>query len=130
MTQDTQKRTTAVIAVVEDDESVRTALQSLLRSSGYQVRTYCDALAFLGSTGPAEAHCLISDLQMPDMGGVELYQRLIAKDFHIPTIFITAFPEASPRIGADAPGLVVCLSKPFEADQLLGYLEIALKSQR
>ncbi|WP_342245914.1 response regulator transcription factor [Pseudomonas sp. OTU5201] len=127
MTQQTQAGTTAVIAVVDDDESVRTALEGLLRSSGYQARTYCDALAFLNSAGPADTHCLISDIQMPGMSGVELHERLITMGLRIPTILITAFPEAAPRIGATMPGLIACLPKPFSADQLLECIENALR---
>ncbi|WP_077527031.1 response regulator transcription factor [Metapseudomonas resinovorans] len=116
----------AVIAVVDDDESIRTALESLLRSSGYQARTYSDALEFLDSSGPAEVHCLISDIQMPGMCGVELHEKLIAMGFRIPTIFITAYPGA---IGSDTSGLVACLPKPFEADKLLNCIETALRER-
>ncbi len=117
----------AVIAVVDDDESIRTALEGLLRSSGYQARTYADALEFLGSSGPTEAHCLISDIQMPGMCGLELHERLIAMGFRIPTIFITAYHGVSPRVSPDTPGLVAYLPKPFEADKLLSCIETALR---
>ncbi|MCY1307116.1 Response regulator protein TmoT [compost metagenome] len=130
MKQDTQKCITAVIAVVDDDESIRTALENLLRSSGYQARTYCDALEFLNSNGPAETHCLVSDIQMPGMCGIEMHERLVAMGFNIPTIFITAYSEGSPGIGADTPGLVAYLPKPFEADRLLNCIETALRQRR
>lgn len=130
MKKDTQMCRTAVIAVVDDDESMRTALENLLKSSGYQARTYCDALEFLNSKDPTETHCLVSDIQMPGMSGVEMHERLVAMGFNIPTIFITAYSEASPRIDADIPGLVAYLPKPFEADRLLNCIEIALRQRR
>lgn len=119
-------RNKAVISVVDDDESIRMALESLLRSSGYQARTYCDALEFLNSTGPAETQCLISDIQMPGMCGITLRERLIAMGFNIPTIFITAFPGELPRAAPDTQGLIACLPKPFEAERLLSCVETAL----
>ncbi|WP_260955881.1 response regulator transcription factor [Pseudomonas citri] len=123
---DTQIRTTPTIAVVDDDESVRTALKSLLRSSGYEVRTYCSAIEFLDVDAPADTHCLISDIQMPGMSGVQLHERLGAMGFKIPTIFITAYPD----LGANTPGLVACLPKPCEANTLLGCIDAALNPRR
>lgn len=123
MTQATQIRNTTTIAVVDDDESVRTALDSLLRSSGYNVRTYCSAIEFLDANAPAGTHCLISDIQMPGMGGVELHERLGAMGLRIPTIFITAYPD----LGAHIPRLVACLPKPCDADKLLDCIEVALR---
>ncbi|MDR6957645.1 FixJ family two-component response regulator [Pseudomonas brassicacearum] len=125
MTQNIQKRTTTTIAVVDDDESVRAALDSLLRSSGYSVRTYRSALEFLGANATAETHCLISDIQMPGMSGIELHERLSAMGLRIPTLFITAYPG----LGADTPGLVACLPKPCEADELLSCIETALRQR-
>ncbi|KII27524.1 chemotaxis protein CheY [Pseudomonas fluorescens] len=126
MIPDTQIRNATIIAVVDDDDSIRTALESLLRSSGYEVRTYCSALEFLNGNNPAEIQCLISDIQMPGMSGVEMHEQLVAKDFHIPTIFITAYLGMAPRLGADTPTLVTCLQKPCDANRLLSYIETAL----
>ncbi|WP_271407894.1 response regulator transcription factor [Pseudomonas sp. Q1-7] len=127
MTQDTYKDTTTVIAIVDDDESVREALEGLLRSSGYQARTYSDALDFLESADPNGTHCLISDIQMPGMSGVELHERLVESGVLIPTILITAFPEAAQRAGSALPGVIACLPKPFPADRLLECVEDALR---
>ncbi|CDF92901.1 MULTISPECIES: response regulator transcription factor [unclassified Pseudomonas] len=124
--EDTQIRNTQTIAVVDDDESVRAALKSLLRSSGYDVRTYCSALDFLDTAGPAGTNCLVSDIQMPGMSGVELHERLGAMGFRIPTILITAYPGKVSHLGANTPGLVACLPKPCEADRLLECIETAL----
>ncbi|WP_166363369.1 response regulator transcription factor [Pseudomonas akapageensis] len=127
MLQDTQLRNTTIIAVVDDDDSIRTALESLLRSSGYTARTYCNALEFLGGNAPAETHCLISDIHMPGMSGIEMHVWLVAKGFHIPTILITGYPEAAPFLGADAPSLITLLSKPCDTDRLLSCIETALR---
>jgi FixJ family two-component response regulator len=116
----------ATIAIVDDDDSVRGALESLLRSGGYKTRTYCSAPEFLGADASTNADCLVSDIQMPGMNGVELLEQLIAKGFHIPTIFITAYPEAAPLPGQHSPELVACLPKPFDADRLLSCIETAL----
>lgn len=125
MTQNTQMRP-ATIAIVDDDDSVRGALESLLRSGGYKTRTYCSAPDFLGAHASTDADCLVSDIQMPGMSGVEMFEQLIAKGFHIPTIFITAYPEAAPLAGQHSPEVVACLPKPFDADRLLDCIETAL----
>jgi FixJ family two-component response regulator len=85
---------------------------------------------FLDSNGPAETHCLLSDIQMPGMDGVEMHRRLVAKGFNIPTLFITAYPEAAPCIDANAMGLIACLPKPFDADKLLNCIEAGLRQRR
>ncbi|AXA54106.1 response regulator transcription factor [Pseudomonas thivervalensis] len=126
MTQATLLRNKTTIAVVDDDESVRRALDSLLRSSGYKVRTYCSAIEFLDAEAQADTHCLVSDIQMPGMSGVELHERLGAMGLRIPTIFITAYPD----LGAHTPGLVACLPKPCDADKLLDCIEMALRPAR
>ncbi|WP_137807955.1 response regulator transcription factor [Pseudomonas sp. G(2018)] len=107
-------------------DSVRSALESLIRSSGYKTRTYCSALAFLDADVLAETHCLISDIQMPGMSGVEMHEQLVAMGIPIPTIFITACPGAAPSVSAENPGLVACLPKPCDADRLLNCIETAL----
>ena len=118
-----------IIAIVDDDDSVRTALKSLLRSSGYEVRTYCCALEFLDANASAETHCLISDIQMPGMSGVDMHKQLVAMGFRIPTIFVTAYPELAPPLSADNPSLVASLRKPCDADGLLTCIETALRQR-
>ncbi|MBD9562742.1 response regulator transcription factor [Pseudomonas sp. PDM09] len=129
MKQGTPIRNSVIIAIVDDDDSVRTALESLLRSSGYKVQTYCSALEFLNTNGPAQTHCLISDIQMPGMSGLELHKQLVAMGFHIPTIFITAYPEALSPLSTNTPALIACLPKPCDANKLLNYIETALLQQ-
>jgi FixJ family two-component response regulator len=126
MTQNTPMRTATTIAIVDDDDSVRGALESLVRSSGYKTRTYGSALEFLDANASTETHCLVSDIQMPGMTGVEMLEQLIATGYHIPTILITAYPGAAPAPGAHSPELVACLLKPCDADKLLNCIEAAL----
>lgn len=120
------KACAAIVAVVDDDKDVRDALKSLLRSCGYKPQTYSCALDFLNASDLAQTQCLISDIQMPVMSGVEMHTRLIAMGFCIPTIFITAHPAAAPQLNAYTPKLIACLSKPFNPEQLFGYIEVAL----
>jgi FixJ family two-component response regulator len=117
----------AMIAVVDNDESVRMALDSLLRSSGYTVRTYAGAHEFLFSDGPGVTSCLISDIQMPEMDGIRMYEELAAMGIHIPVIFITGNPDAQrpPGIGTREP--IAFLPKPFATDKLLASIETALE---
>ncbi|MBF8720408.1 response regulator [Pseudomonas guariconensis] len=120
-------RNKAIIAIVDDDESLRIALEGLLRATGYLARTYSGAREFLDSDGPQLANCLISDIQMPGMCGVALYEALRTRGVNIPVIFMTAYPGERPRISADMPGVIACLPKPFEAEQLLDSIETALQ---
>ncbi|MBV4523408.1 response regulator [Pseudomonas sp. SWRI74] len=126
MTQNTPMHAATTIAIVDDDDSVRGALESLLRSGGYTTRTYRSALEFLDANALTKTHCLVSDIQMPGMSGVEMLEQLIATGYHIPTIFITAYPAAAPPPGAHSPELVACLPKPCDADKLLNCIEAAL----
>jgi len=112
-----------VIAVVDDDEAIRSALESLLRANGYRVLSYPGAQAFLESDGPAQTHCLISDIQMPGISGPQLHLALRAQGWRIPLIFVTAHAD---EIHTRAPGVIACLRKPFAPDILLSQIDIAL----
>ena len=112
-----------VIAVVDDDEAIRSALESLLRASDYQVLGYPGGQAFLESEGPAQTHCLISDIQMPGMNGLQLHETLCAQGWRIPVIFVTARPDEMKNL---PPGVIACLAKPFQPESLLRHIEIAL----
>ncbi len=118
--------TATLIAVVDDDESLRDALDGLLRATGYRARTFANGIDFLTSDGPGQAGCLISDIQMPGMCGVELLTQLQLRGFDIPVIFISAHPGQRSRITPGMAGVVSCLPKPFEAQQLLDCIETAL----
>ncbi|NVM77160.1 FixJ family two-component response regulator [Duganella sp. SG902] len=107
------------IAIVDDDDAVRVGLRSLLRSYGYEANAYDSALAFLASGALGDYHCIITDLQMPGMSGIELLERLRRDGNPLPVILMTAFPEAALRKRAFQGGASCFLSKPFEANELL-----------
>jgi len=116
----------AMIAIVDDDESVRIAMGGMVESFGYSPVTFESADAFLKSDQLADASCLILDVQMPGMSGLELHSALIAKGRRIPTIFVTAFPDARVRERALRAGGLCFLSKPFGRTDLLGCIQTAL----
>lgn len=120
----------AIISVVDDDELILIALDSLLRSYGYTVKTYARAYAFLQSSGPEQTDCLISDIQMPGMCGVQMYEALAARNTHIPTLFITGKPGLPPAFSARVRKPEGYFSKPFHTDALVACIENALKKRR
>jgi FixJ family two-component response regulator len=115
-----------MIAIVDDDESFRRATTSFVRSLGYGTAAFESAEAFLKSDRVRDADCLITDVQMPGMTGIELQGRLIAQGHHLPIIFITAFPEMKARAQALASGAVGFLAKPFSDQGLIACLNKAL----
>jgi FixJ family two-component response regulator len=115
-----------VIAIVDDDESFRRATTSFVRSLGYGTASFDSAEAFLKSGHVSDADCLITDVQMPGMTGIELQDRLIAQGHSLPVIFITAFPEMRARAQALAAGAVGFLAKPFDDRNLISCLNEAL----
>ncbi|AWY44370.1 response regulator [Pseudomonas putida] len=119
-----------IISVVDDDELILISLDSLLRSYGYTVKTYNSAYAFLQSTGPEQTDCLISDIQMPGMGGVEMYERLALRNTHIPTLFITGKSGLPPKLSAKVRPLEGYFAKPFDTRELLTCIEAILKRRR
>ena len=116
----------SLVVVVDDDESVRESLPDLLKELGYAVRAFSSAEAFLASDCVGEARCLILDIAMPGMSGLDLQRELKRRRRKIPIVFITAHADESvrPRILED--GAVECLFKPFSEAALLGALSIAL----
>ncbi len=116
----------ALIAVVDDDASIRLATDSLLRSRGYAVRTYASAGDFLKAAEMNDAACVITDVRMPVMGGIELQALLRARGSKVPFVFITAFPEAVVRAQAMRDGATGFLSKPFDGPTLIKHVEAAL----
>jgi FixJ family two-component response regulator len=115
-----------VISIIDDDPSVRTATARLLRSMGFSVYAFASAQEFLSSPQLHETSCVIADVQMPGMSGIELQEYLIAHDHGMPVIFITAFPHESVRERAMKRGAVCFLSKPFDEPQLLECVQRAL----
>lgn len=119
-----------LIAVVDDDASVRLATDRFLRSRGYAVETFASAADFLRSGRLSETSCVITDVRMPVMGGIELQATVRAQGRKLPFIFITAFPEASVCTQALNGGATCFLAKPFDAPILVKYLETALGSHQ
>jgi FixJ family two-component response regulator len=119
-----------VISIVDDDASVRVATARLLRSLGFSAHAFASAKEFLKSPRLTETACLIADVEMPGMNGVELQEHLIAHGHNTPIIFITAFPEDRIRDRAIRAGAVCFLSKPFDAPRLLECLQQALMKHR
>jgi FixJ family two-component response regulator len=115
-----------VISIVDDDESFRQATASLIRSIGYATAAFASAEEFLQSDHVHDTACLISDVQMPGMSGIELQNRLIARGHRLPVIFITAFPEEKVRRRALEAGALCFLSKPFSDEKLISCLDQAL----
>ena len=119
-----------LIAVVDDDASIRLATDSLLRSRGYAVSTFASPEDFLQSAQLNETACVIADVRMPVMGGIELQAILRAQGCTVPFVFITAFPEEVVRTQAMNGGATCFLTKPFDAPTLMKYVEIALSARR
>ncbi|MDB6442432.1 MULTISPECIES: response regulator transcription factor [Pseudomonas] len=118
---------TAIISVVDDDESVRKALDGLLRSSGYTVHTYASALEFLSGGGPEQTDCLLSDIRMPGMSGIELCNELAARNIRIPVIIISGHPGPPPRVKPGVAEPVALFPKPFGCVELIACIESVLK---
>jgi FixJ family two-component response regulator len=117
-----------VISIVDDDSSMRDATSALVRSLGFTVATFASAEDFLESSRVDDTACLITDVQMPGLSGVELQSRLIAQGRNMPIIGVTAFPEESVRSQMLEAGAVGFLSKPFNDECLINCLATALKS--
>jgi FixJ family two-component response regulator len=120
----------AMIAIVDDDSSVREAATTLVRSLGYATATFASAEEFLKSGHLPDTTCLITDVQMPGMSGVDLQDHLMANGNSTPVIFVTAYPEASLRARALNAGAFGFLSKPFSEESLIECLDRALRDCR
>ncbi len=120
----------ALISVVDDDESVREAVEGLIESLGFRVNAFRSAVDFLASASVADTSCMIADVHMPQMSGLELYRRLIEQGHSIPTILITAYPNDSVRARAQADGVVGYLIKPFDDNALIECVRAALQGAK
>ena len=115
-----------MIAIVDDEELIRTSLQRLLKVAGYTVAAFTSAEEFLKSCPLQDVRCLIADIRMPGMSGVDLRSRLVAEQYQIPTIFITAHGDEKMRIRAMRDGAVAFLAKPFDNMVLLDRVRACL----
>jgi FixJ family two-component response regulator len=115
-----------LVAIVDDDGSVRATTDSLVRSLGYLVHTFASAEEFLQSSHLDDFACVMADVQMPGMSGVQLQDHLQARGHKVPFIFFTAFPDEKTRAQALAAGAICYLTKPFGGDSLIQCLQAAL----
>lgn len=121
--------TEPVISIVDDDESVRDAIESLLKSVGYIAKVFPSAGDFLRSGQLDDTGCLILDVQMPGMSGLELQSRLMASKSRVPIIFISAHADAEARARALEAGAVGFLQKPFSEDALLNAIKSSVATR-
>lgn len=115
-----------VISVVDDDVSVRAAMVDLLNSAGFRCEAYESAEHYLATPKSNRTVCLILDINMPGLNGLELQQKLVQSGLSIPTIFITAYPEERTRAQAIGAGALCYLPKPYSDEQLLESIRRAL----
>lgn len=114
------------VSIIDDDESVRTAISSLLRSVGMTVQLYASAEDFMAGGAPYDSACVISDVQMSGMTGIELLELMRARQCHVPFIIITAFPQDFLRKRVQQAGGTCFLTKPFDSALLLRCVETAV----
>jgi FixJ family two-component response regulator len=117
-----------LVSVVEDDQFFRESMQRLMRSLGYTVEAFASAADFLASPRVVETACLIADVHMPAMTGVELYRHLVDAGYAVPTIIVTAYPDDVDRARALKEGVVCYLRKPIDETHLIRCLREVLRS--
>ena len=115
-----------LVAIVDDDQSIRDTTKDLLESAGFSAATFARAASLLKSRRLNRVCCLIADMRMPEMTGLELHQHLIASNHPIPTILMTAYPDERVRAQALKAKVVCYLAKPFAAEELLACVRRAM----
>ena len=115
-----------LISIVDDDASLRSSLDNLLRSAGYRAQTFPSAESFLRTSPGLDTACLILDVRMPGMGGLELQQRLEASPARLPIVFVTSYVDDDVRARALDAGAVAFLYKPFREEELLDAVDSVL----
>jgi len=116
----------AFVAVIDDDEQVRTAIAELISSHGIESRGFGSSREYLESAMVANTSCLITDVQMPGMNGLELHKTLLHRGFHMPVIFITGFSDERIRREAESLGALGFLRKPLQIGLLMARVKEAL----
>jgi len=115
-----------LMAIVDDDDALRNSLDNLLRSVGFRVQGFASAEAFLQAQHAPETACLLLDVRLPGMNGLELQRQLVAAHWAMPIIFVTAYADDDVRTRALAAGAVAFLYKPCREEDLLHAIEAAL----
>jgi FixJ family two-component response regulator len=118
-----------VISIVDDDPLVRDGIGDLVASLGYRCLTFASSEEFLESSQVSNTVCLITDLHMPGLNGLDLQQHLLQEGYCMPIIFVTAFPDVKTRERALRAGAIAYLSKPFEESSLINAVGSALRAQ-
>jgi FixJ family two-component response regulator len=118
-----------LISVVDDDDSLRSSLGNLLRSVGFRVQEFASADAFLGGQDARETACLILDVRMPGVNGLELQRHIAAANWRVPIVFITSHADDDARSSAVAAGAVGFLYKPFREQAILDAIDAALRME-
>jgi two-component system, LuxR family, response regulator FixJ len=121
------ERDRPVVTVVDDDESLRRSLRNLLRSVGFGVETFASAEEFLRSAPRGSTRCLVLDLRMPGMSGLDLLRQLAVEDSHIPVVILTAHGDVETRRRSLQAGAVAFLDKPFRSVALLDAVRAAVR---
>lgn len=122
--------TLSLISVVDDDASVRAATDNLLSSHGYLVQTFASAEEFLQVARLDDLSCIVADVQMPGISGLDLLTHMRTQGYTVPFIFITAFPDDSVRARALKAGAICLLAKPFAGPVLIDSIKTALNRHR
>lgn len=118
-----------LISIIDDDERFREAVTSLVKSRGFAVKAFASAIDFWESPVLGSTSCLITDINMPGMTGIELHSRLVQAGYAIPTILLTAYPDESIRTHMLEAGCLGYLSKPFDDEVLIEYIGSALRAR-
>jgi FixJ family two-component response regulator len=116
-----------LISIVDDDDALRNSLEDLIRSIGFSTRGFNSAEAFLSSNQACDAACLILDVRMPGMSGLDLQHQIISAKWQLPIIFVTSHADDVARARALHAGAVAFLYKPFHEEELLNAIDAALK---
>lgn len=115
-----------LISIVDDDDALRMSLDNLIRSAGFRAKGFASAESFLRAPDRKETACLILDVRMPQMNGLELQQHIVEAKWNIPVIFMTSFADDAVREKALAAGAIEFLHKPFSDDKILNAVQKAL----
>lgn len=115
-----------LVSIVDDDQAVRRALSNLVRSFGWEARMFDSAEAFLASGDAPQTDCLVSDIRMPGMSGIEMHEQLIAQGAAPATIFVSAYPTPALEAKVAGNGALVLLQKPYRASDMTHWLSVAI----
>ena len=127
--ENSHRKSAPLVAVVDDDNSMREALESLLKSVGFRTAIFASANEFLNADENTKPDCLILDVRMPEVNGLELQRKLVSENRRLPIVFISAHCEADEKEQALSAGAIDFLYKPFSDESLLCAVERAIKTK-